>query len=403
MAAEPVAAQTRHLGARIAALGVAQIISWGTLFYTIAVLGAPMRAELGVGDMLLFGAFSAGLLISGAASPLVGRMIDAGRAREVLSSGSVAGAVALVALALAQGPVSVCVGWMLAGVAMALCLYDPAFATLHHISGARYRHAVTALTLFGGFASTVFWPASQWLSDAVGWRATFGVYAALHIVVCLPLHLCAIPRGARHIETEPAADASDEPHVTAAIERTFRWLALALAGAAFMASAVSAHLIGLMTTAGITAGDAVLIGALIGPMQVAGRVVEFSHGRHLHARTVGTLAFALLALALVLLTQLHGLKAAAIGFALLYGVSNGVMTIVRGTVPAELFGRRGFGTLLGRLARPQLVARAVAPVMLTLAFPFDPSRTITVYLLAAGGLVSLCAYQFAIRGRGGSA
>ena len=389
----------RHLGARIAALGVAQIVSWGTLFSTIAVLGAPMRAELGVGETLLFGAFSAGLFVSGAASPWVGRAIDGGFAREVLAAGSLAGALALTALALAQGPVTVCAGWLLAGVAMALCLYDPAFAALHHISGTRYRRAVTALTLFGGFASTVFWPASQWLSDAAGWRATFAVYAVLHIVLCLPLHLVAVPRGARHEESSPAPHAAPELHVTVAAKRTFLWLALALAGAAFIASAVSAHLIGLMTTAGITAADAVLIGALIGPMQVGGRVVEFSHGRRLRARTVGTLAFGLMALACVLLTQMHGLKAAAIGFAALYGVSNGVMTIVRGTVPAELFGRREFGTLLGRLAQPQLIARAVAPVALTLAFPFDPTRAITVYLLAAGGLMSLAAYQFAIRSR----
>ncbi len=399
MSAEGGAASARHLGARIAALGVAQVISWGTLFYTIAVLGAPMRAELGVGDMLLFGAFSAGLFVSGATSPLVGRLIDAGRSREVLAAGSIAGALALSVLALAQGPVSVCAGWILAGVAMALCLYDPAFATLHHISGAHYRRAVTALTLFGGFASTVFWPASQWLSEAAGWRATFAVYAVLHIVVCLPLHLAAIPRDARHVEPAPPPEAPDEAGVTAAAKRTFVWLAIALAGAAFIASAVSAHLIGLMTTAGISAADAVLIGALIGPMQVAGRVVEFSHGRLLRARTVGTLAFILLALACALLTQLHSLAAAAVGFAVLYGVSNGVMTIVRGTVPAELFGRREFGTLLGRLARPQLIARAVAPVALTLAFPFDPSRTITAYLLGAGGLVALLAYQVAIRAR----
>lgn len=388
----------RHLGARIAALGIAQIVSWGTLFYTIAVLGTPMRAELGIGATLLFGAFSAGLLVSGAASPWVGRAIDRGFSREVLAAGSLAGALALAVLALAQGPATVCIGWILAGVAMALCLYDPAFAALHHISGTRYRRAVTALTLFGGFASTVFWPASQWLSDAAGWRATFAAYAVLHVVLCLPLHLVAVPRGARHVAAAPLSSAVPEPRVTASAKRTFLWLAIALAGAAFIASAVSAHLIGLMTTAGISAGDAVLIGALIGPMQVAGRVVEFSHGRRLPARTVGTIAFALLALACALLTQLHGLKAAAVAFAVLYGVSNGVMTIVRGTVPAELFGRNEFGALLGRLAQPQLIARAVAPVALTLAFPFDPTRVVTVYLVAGGALVALAAYQRAIRG-----
>lgn len=388
----------RHLGARIAALGIAQIVSWGTLFYTIAVLGTPMRAELGIGATLLFGAFSAGLLVSGAASPWVGRAIDRGFSREVLAAGSLAGALALAVLALAQGPATVCIGWILAGVAMALCLYDPAFAALHHISGTRYRRAVTALTLFGGFASTVFWPASQWLSDAAGWRATFAAYAVLHVVLCLPLHLAAVPRGARHVAAAPLSSAVPEPRVTASAKRTFLWLAIALAGAAFIASAVSAHLIGLMTTAGISAGDAVLIGALIGPMQVAGRVVEFSHGRRLPARTVGTIAFALLALACALLTQLHGLKVAAVAFAVLYGVSNGVMTIVRGTVPAELFGRNEFGALLGRLAQPQLIARAVAPVALTLAFPFDPTRVVTVYLVAGGALVALAAYQRAIRG-----
>jgi MFS family permease len=389
----------RRLGPRIAALGVAQIVSWGTLFYTIAVLGAPMRAELRVGDTLLFGAFSAGLFVSGAASPWVGRAIDRGYSREVLAAGSLAGALALVVLALSQGSVTVCTGWILAGIAMALCLYDPAFAALHHISGTRYRRAVTTLTLFGGFASTVFWPASQWLSDAAGWRATFAVYAALHVVLCLPLHLAAVPRDARHVAAAPLPHANPDPQVTGAARRTFLWLALALAGAAFIASAVSAHLIGLMTTAGITAGDAVLIGALIGPMQVAGRVVEFSHGRRLPARTVGTIAFALMALSCALLTQLHGLKVAAIAFAVLYGISNGVMTIVRGTVPAELFGRREFGALLGRLAQPQLIARAAAPVALTLAFPSDPTRAITVYLLAGAALVAFAAYQCAIRGR----
>jgi MFS family permease len=137
LGAEPA----RHLAARIVALGVAQIISWGTLFYTIAVLGAAMRADLGVSDTLLFGAFSAGLLVSGAASPAVGRWIDAGHARSALSGGSCVGALALAILAFAQGPVTLFAGWIVAGAAMALTLYDPAFAVLHTISGTGYRKA----------------------------------------------------------------------------------------------------------------------------------------------------------------------------------------------------------------------------------------------------------------------
>ena len=150
-----------------------------------------------------------------------------------------------------------------------------------------------------------------------------------------------------------------------------------------MSSALSAHVIGLLTSSGLSARDAVLISSLIGPMQVAGRVAEFTFGRHLRPLTVGTLAFGLFALALLVLTQVHGIWIAALAFAALYGWSNGVMTIVRGTVPGELFGHRQFGALLGRLARPQFVAKAIAPLALTLVFAVDPARTLS--RLCVGG------------------
>jgi len=157
--------------------------------------------------------------------------------------------------------------------------------------------------------------------------------------------------------------------------------------------------IGLMTSLGLSARDAVLIGSLIGPMQVAGRVVEFTVGRRLPALAVGTLAFALMAAALALLTQVRGVWIAAIAFAILYGGSNGVMTIVRGTVPAELFGQRGYGTLLGRLALPQFLAKAMAPLALALLFTFDPTRTTALYALALTAVAALFAYRLAIRAR----
>ncbi len=397
MGADATREPASHLGARVAALGVAQIVSWGTLFYAIAVLGAAMRAELQVSDALLFGAFSAGLFVSGAASPAVGRWIDAGHARTALSIGSCTAAFALALLAFAQEPAMLVAGFLVAGAAMALTLYDPAFATLHVMSGALYRRAVTALTLFGGFASTVFWPLALALQEGFGWRVAFGVFAVLHLVVCLPLHWVAIPRGTPNT-VEPAAPPTPSLDAAASAGRaTFAWLATALAAAAFVASALSAHAIGMLTAAGLTAAEAVLAGSLIGPMQVAGRVVEFTAGRNLRAQTVGTIAFALMAASLLLLAQAHGLRLAAFAFALVYGVSNGVMTIVRGTVPAELFGRREFGALLGRLARPQLVARAVAPVALALCFPFDPARTITPWLLVTLGVLALLAYRQALR------
>ena len=387
-----------NLWRTVTALGVAQIISWGSLFYTIAVLGGAMRRDLGVSDVVLFGSFTAGLFLSGIASPLLGREIDLRGGRRVLALGSILGAVATAVLATAQGPLAMLAGWLLAGAAMAACLYDPAFATLHQISGKSYRRAVTALTLFGGFASTVFWPLSQYLLDEIGWRQTFAVYAGLHLLVCLPLHLLLVPR------MHAARPMAEAPHGRAAVRAgdgaVFAWLGTALALAAFMGTAIAAHVIDLLTATGLSVRDAVLVGSLIGPMQVAGRVMEFAFGRHLRALAVGTLAFALMAAALAIFTQVHGVWIVALAFAIVYGWSNGVMTIVRGTVPAELFGPRGYGALLGRLARPQFILKSIAPVALTLLYTIDPTRAMTPYALLLVAVSALVAYRLAVAAAG---
>jgi hypothetical protein len=391
-------AQRPSLAATIVALGIAQIVSWGTLFYTIAVLGRAMREAAGVSEFTLYGAYSAGLAISGLLAPWIGRTIDRRGGRLVLSVGSVAAAVACAALASVQGPVTLAIAWLAAGAAMAATLYDPAFATLHHLAGSSYRRAVTALTLFGGLASTAFWPLSQWLLDANGFRVAFALYAVLHLALCLPLHLACIPR---HVAEAGQDDAASVPEaLVPAPPRAYFWLAVALTGASFTASALAAHLIGVLTQRGFAAGDAVLVGALIGPMQVAGRVAEFALGRLIRPILAGTLAFAMMAAALLLLTQLSGGVAAALLFAVLYGTSNGVMTIVRGVVPAELFGRRDYGALLGRLAQPQFIARAVAPAAFALFVAIDPGRGVALAALAACGIVAWLAYQRAVAQHG---
>jgi predicted MFS family arabinose efflux permease len=382
----------------IPALGIAQIISWGTLFYTIAVLGDAMRRDLDLSATALFGAFTAGLLCSGAVSPVVGRLIDARGGRFVLSCGSVLGAAALAILASAQHYATLFAGWVLAGVAMGACLYDPAFATLHQVAGHAYRRAVTALTLFGGFASTVFWPLSQWLQDALGWRETLWIYAALHLIVCLPLHAAFVPsRGAR-VPAEPGeglpplAEAPRSAH-----GGVFYALAGALAAAAFLSATLSAHLIALLKSAGLTARDAVLIASLIGPMQVAGRVAELGFARRISARAMGALAFGLMTAGLVCLVFVDGLSAIAFAFAVLYGWSNGVMTIVRGTVPAALFERRNYGTLLGRLALPAFIAKAIAPVAFTWLLAAGLAQVAALWVLVLVSVAALIGYRWAIR------
>ncbi len=382
---------------RVSALGVAQIVAWGTLFYTIAVLGAAMRADTGVSELWLFGSFTAGLFLSGIVSPYVGRQIDIRGGRRVLMAGSLLGALACASLAVAQGPVTVLAGWLLAGVAMSAGLYDPAFATLHQMAGGNYRRSVTALTLFGGFASTVFWPLSQYLLETVGWRGAFAVYAGLHFALCLPLHAWCVPPGLGNVRptgpaAAPAAGLPSMPRERA----VFAWLATALALVAFISTAIAAHFITLMTASGLSARDAVLIGAMIGPMQVAGRIVEFTFTRHVRARTVGTLAFGLMVVALAIFTQVRGVWILALAFVIPYGWANGVVTIVRGTVPAELFGPRNYGTLLGRLALPQFILKALAPFALTLLFAIDPQRSFAAYALLLIGVLAFLAYRAAV-------
>ncbi len=386
--------RTSHLWRRVGALGVAQIISWGTLFYTIAVLGAAMRADTGVGELWLFGSFTVGLLVSGLVSPMVGRAIDRRGGRPVLATGSLLGAAACALLAASSGPLSLFAGWLLAGVAMAATLYDPALATLHQMAGRSYRRAVTAITLYGGFASTVFWPLSQYLLDTIGWRGAYTCYALLHLAVCLPIHLVTIPRG--RIAPVPADAATTDRAPLPRARAAYAWLATALAIAAFVSSAIAAHLIQLLTATGLTARDAVLIGSLIGPMQVAGRIMEFAFSRHIRALAVGTLAFTLLAGSLAIFTQVHGVWIVALAFVIPYGWANGVMTIVRGTVPGELFGHRDYGALLGRLALPQFILKAIAPFALTLLLVVDPARVASPYALLAVGLLALVAYRCAL-------
>jgi predicted MFS family arabinose efflux permease len=379
----------------VTALGIGQIISWGTLFYTIAVLGPPMAQALRVSDVMLYGSFTAGLFVSGIASPWVGSRIDRRGGRAVLASGSALGALACVLLATSVNGAMMLAGWLVAGVAMAACLYDPAFATLFRVSGASYRRAVTALTLFGGFASTIFWPLSQYLLETHGWRVAFAVHAALNALVCVPLHLAFVPSSAHRSVAPPSAGTAG---VAPARRGTFVWLAAALSIAAFLASAVSAHLVVLLASGGLAARDAVLVGALIGPMQVAGRVMEFAFSNRWSPLTVGTLAFTLLASALIVLCLVRGVWIVALAFALLYGWSNGVMTIVRGTVPGVLFGARDYGALLGRLAQPQFILKAFAPVAVTLLYALDDTRRLALYALAFAAVAAWIAYRVAVRG-----
>jgi len=248
----------------------------------------------------------------------------------------------------------------------------------------------------GGFASTVFWPTSLKGLEWLGWRDTMAFFALLQFLVCLPLHLAFVPRSASATAYANAASTPVEGTLLPARSRqiAFAGLACAFALNGFIVSVLTVHLINVLQRQGLTLETAVWIGSFFGPMQVAGRILEFSVGRRFASRTIGMLALSLLVVAIFVLLALDGQVAVALAFAVLFGFSNGVVTIVRGTVPAELFGRVGYGRMLGNLAAPALVARAIAP--LAFAPIALPQTAPFVWLLALLAMAILSVASFAV-------
>jgi MFS family permease len=305
--------------------------------------------------------------------------------------------VALALLAIAPNAYVMVAGWLVAGAAMAACLYDPAFATLSQHTGTRYRRAVTGLTLFGGFASTAFWPLSLLLLEAWGWRTTFAIYAGLHLFVCLPIHQYFVPKHSHLLRPDaPPRPAETSPGLQ---DPRLVWLTISFALATFIFGVIAVHLVPLLTEAGLTPAQAVTISMLVGPMQVAGRVLELGIAPRVRAVTVGMVAFSLMLLCLIALISVQGFGIAAIVFVTAYGFGNGMLTIVKGTAPVELFGATGLGALLGYISRAGLYAKAIAPASFSALVTFGLTRNAALTALAALAIAGMGAYSLATRKR----
>ncbi len=369
----------------IAALGVVEILAWGSSFYLPAVMAGPIAESTGWPLAWVVGGLAFGLLVAALASPHVGAAIHRRGGRPILALAAVLLAAGLTMLALSPSLPVYLAGWLILGAGMGCGLYDPAFATLGRLYGATARPAITTLTLWGGFASTVCWPLSAFLVAHVGWRGACLTYAGLHIVVTLPLVLLMIPPA-------PALPPVDERQPSCAGRLSVRerraflvFAGVLILGGAIM-SQVSVHLLTLLQARGVSLAASVSYGALIGPAQVSARIAEMAlKGRH-HPLWTLTAAFSLIALGLWLLAL--GLPGVAL-WLVLYAGGNGIYSIARGTVPLALFGPLRYPLIIGRLARPALVAQALAPpvgaVVLTQAGPGT-----LWWLLFALALAALC-------------
>ncbi len=349
----------RHL--IIGAIGIAQILSWGSTYYLLAILARPMAADTGWPFAWIIGGVSLGLLAAGLAALRVGRAIERLGGRPVLATSAGLIAAGLALLAMSPGIPFYLLGWIVLGAGMAAGLYDAAFSTLGRIFGATARGAITSLTLWGGFASTVCWPISAFLVETLGWRGTCAVYAAVQLGVVLPLYLFLLPReetrdGSARSSIASAASTGEVPSDRRSV--AFAILAAMMTISGMVSALLSVHIIAMLQAGGLALAAAVATGALIGPAQVGARVVEMMAGGRHHPIWTLAASVGLSSVGIVLLWLGFPVPALAL---IAYGAGNGLWSIARGTVPLSLFGSAGYAVLMGKLATPSLIAQAAAP------------------------------------------
>lgn len=350
-------------------LGLSQLVSWGVTYYLIGAFGELIIVDLNWSRVVVYGGFSAALVVMGLSSPAVGRLIDRHGGRWVMTIGSITSALGCAALAAVHTVPAYYGAWVLLGVAMRCNLYDAAFATLARIGGPTAKRPISHITLLGGLASTVFWPIGHALAAAWGWRVAVACYAGFALLT-VPLNL-AIPKG-RYVDSDTTSPIP-QPAVLAK-GRGDRVVAGALYAlivtlTAFLNSAMSAHMIGILAGMGIALSVSVWIAALRGIGQTLGRTVDVLFGHGVHPLSLNLSASLAMPLCFIAALASGVSVLAAVAFAFFYGAANGVMTITRGTVPLVLFDFRSYGSLVGNLLVPSFFVSAVAPIIY--AFTID--------------------------------
>jgi predicted MFS family arabinose efflux permease len=343
----------------VSALGVTQILAWGSSYYLPAVLAKPIADDTGWPLTWVVGGLSLGLLVAGLASPLVGRRIHRYGGRPVLIASAVLLAIGQIGLASAPTLPLFIAAWMLIGLGMSAGLYDAAFSTLGRTYGQEARQHITTLTLFGGFASTICWPLSAFFLQELGWRGTCVAYAAIQLLFSLTVYLLALPREQQHGSDDPQPDdktqaAGKARHLTL----IFALLATTITIGSMLSTVMSVHLLTMLQARDITLAAAVALGAIVGPSQVGARFIEMLIAKYHHPIWTKVASVSFVALGLGLLWAHLPLTALTLVF---YGAGIGLESIARATLPLVLFGADNYAPIMGKLARPSLIAQAAAP------------------------------------------
>jgi MFS family permease len=351
-----LAALTGRRSVVVSTLGITQTLAWGSTYYLTAVFADPVSIALGLPRVWFFGIFSAALLLSGLMGPLAGRMIDRYGGRDVLAATNLVFAAGLVLMAFASNAAGLAVAWAVLGLGMGFGLYEAAFATVAGLYGRDARNAITGITLFAGFASTVGWPASAFFIDVFGWRGACLAWAALHILIGLPMNRFLVPK-THPLPTEKAP----EHAASSGVPWTMIVLACVFGATWFVSTAMASHLPRLLEAMGSKPAVAIFAASLVGPAQVGARLIEFTLLRRMSPMISARLATGLHPIGVTLLA-IFG-PVAAVPFVLLHGGGNGMLTIARGTLPLALFGPAGYGLRTGILAAPARILQGGAPLL----------------------------------------
>jgi len=375
----------------LAGLGATQIIGYGTLYYCISILVPDIARDLTVSEPWVFGAFSAALLVGAFAAPTSGRLADRWGAGRVMAVGSVGSAATLVLTALAPGPWTFAVALALMQIVSAGVLYSTAFTAIVQAGGRKAQTSIVHLTLIAGFASSLFWPLTTWLHTAMSWREVLLLYAALHVVICLPVHwaLARLTSGAVAVARKVAV-----PLEEAVIHRrgslVFLLMLLGFAIEGYALSAMLVHIVSLTQALGLgTAG--LLVASLFGPAQVASRLINLVFGNGLSQTSLAVIAAVLMPIGIVVLLATTPSFPGAVVFAILMGLGSGLTSIVGGTLPLELFGRRGYGSRLGWSTSAKQVTSALAPFAMSMSMA-GIGVPASLWVVAAAGLAGAVAF-----------
>ena len=368
-------------------MGFAQLVSWGISYYLIGIFGEKMAAELTWTRPIIYGGFSFALVVMGGASPLIGRAIDRYGGRYVLAGGSVCCAIGCVALARSQTVVGYYAAWLLLGLAMRSTLYEAAFAALVRIVGRQARGPIAKITLLGGLASTCFWPIGHTLSEVFGWRGALHVYALVALAI-IPLYL-AIPSGRYQNEAKSGAQPrpASPPSSAKGVALLYALLAMLSNG---LNSALSAHMVGILSELGLAAALAVTASSLRGIGQSAARLAEVLFGGRLHPIVLNLMAAFVMPLCFVVGLASGQSLAAAMAFTFFYGASTGILTITRGTLPLVLFDTTTYGAYVGKLLVPSFLFAAASPLLFAAVIErYDAKRSLYLALFLALGMLAV--------------